>query len=128
MVNPPPLPGLRGVRFAMERLGATHPACRTDRARPVCEARHEDQMLETCCSPTTMNGRCVCGMREPLAIRGGLSLSLLDTGVSPIERAALPGNLLSARGVGEPAQKIAVAGERRAKAHEIMSAQFIERA
>jgi hypothetical protein len=41
--------------------------------------------------------------------------------------AAPPRDALFARGVGEAAQEIAVAGERRAKAHEIAAAQLVER-
>src|SRR5262249_35648293 len=41
--------------------------------------------------------------------------------------AAPPRNAFITRGIGEAAQEIAVAGERRAPAHEIAAAQLVER-
>lgn len=59
---------------------AAHRARRTDRARPVCKARHEDQMLNDMMLADESEWRGVCGMRERLAIQGRFSLSLLETG------------------------------------------------
>lgn len=61
-----------GVR--LEGLGAAHPARRTDRARPFCQARHEDQMLDDIMLDDDFERRGVCGMRV------WLSLSMLETG------------------------------------------------